>query len=204
MKASMNKSKRIDSCPTRVATLAQRRSRLLATSASLAIVFSGAGTANAATIGCDAFVADYVSWAKAKIGTNRVGAKAATVKIRESNPTRYPWGHGSYAEGGFGLHGNDLQGRFVTLFSDRKTPGGKYRFDPNRSDIQDVTLLADGRAQVVLRSWGDASFFLQSMSCSDEGFFTGVMHEANGRSLLSFVLRKEIIPVGKDEFRNWP
>ena len=155
-------------------------------------------------IDCKTFVADYVSWAKAKIGVNRVGAKMAAVKIRETNPTTYPWGHGSYSEGGFGLHGNELEGRFITVFSDRKAPGGKYRFDPDKADIQDVKLLADGRVQIILRSWGNASFFLEGVRCTRDGFISGLKREVNGKSMVTFILRKEVIMEGKDGFRDWP
>jgi len=34
-------------------------------------------------------------------------------------------------------------------------------------------------------------------------FFTDIMHEADGRPLLSFVRRKEIMRIGTEEFRNW-
>jgi hypothetical protein len=166
--------------------------------------FGFVGSATAGEINCKAFVADYVSWAKAKVGVNRVGAKMAAVKIRETNATTYPWGHGSYAEGGFGLHGNELEGRFITVFSDRKAPGGKYRFDPKKADIQDVKLYADGRVQIVLRSWGDATFLLADVGCTDDGFIHGIMREANGTAMVTFVVRKEVAMEGKDGFRNWP
>jgi hypothetical protein len=156
----------------------------------------------AAEISCKAFVADYVSWAKAKIGVNRVGAKMTAIKIRETNPTTYPWGHGSYAEGGFGLHGNELEGRFVTVFSDRKAPGGKYRFDPDKADIQDIKLFADGRVQVMLRSWGNATFLLENVKCTNGGFMYGVMRELNGTSMVTLLLRKEVIVGGKNQ--SWP
>jgi hypothetical protein len=160
--------------------------------------------ATAGEISCKSLVADYVSWSKAKIGVNRVGAKMAATKIREKGHTTYPWGHGSYAEGGFGLHGNELEGRFITVFSDRKAPGGKYRFDPDKSEIQDVKLFADGRVQITLRSWGNATFILDDVSCTNDGFISGIKREANGTSMVTFILRKEIIMEGKDGFRNWP
>ncbi|MBU1456222.1 MAG: hypothetical protein KKD01_15970, partial [Proteobacteria bacterium] len=161
-------------------------------------------SATAGEINCKDFVSNYVSWAKAKVGVNRVGAKMAAVKIRETNPTKYPWGHGSYSEGGFGLHGNEMEGRFVTVFSDRKAPGGKYRFDPDKADIQDVKLFEDGRVQIMLRTWGNATFFLDSVTCTDDGFINGIQREGNGISMVNFILRKEIIPQGADTSRDWP
>lgn len=160
--------------------------------------------ATAGEISCKNFVANYVSWAKANIGVNRVGAKMTAVKIRETNPKTYPWGHGSYSEGGFGLHGKELEGRFKTVFSDRKAPGGKYRFDPDKADIQDVKLFEDGRVRIILRTWGNATFFLDSVSCTDDGFINGIKREANGTSMVTFILRKEVIMEGKDGFHNWP
>lgn len=181
-----------------------RRQMWLQMAQILPLCFGLTCPAIAAEINCKTFVADYVSWAKAKIGVNRVGAKMAAVKIRETNPNVYPWGHGSYAEGGFGLHGNELVGRFITVFSDRKAPSGKYRFDPDKADIQEVDLFADGRVQIMLRSWGNATFLLDDVSCTDDGFVSGIMREANGKSMVTFVLRKEVIMEGKDGFRNWP
>lgn len=169
------------------------------------ILYSGLiQSISASEIDCKTFVANYVSWAKEKIGANRVGAKMAAVKIRETSPKAYPWGHGSYSEGGFGLHGNDLEGRFITVFSDRKAPGGKYRFDPDKADIQDVKLFADGRVRIMLRSWGDATFFLDGVRCTDDGFISGNKREVNGVSMVTFILRKEIIMEAEDAFRDWP
>ena len=171
---------------------------------SLIISFGLIQPAAAGEINCKDFVSNYVSWAKEKVGVNRVGAKKTAVKIRETNPTTYPWGHGSYSEGGFGLHGNELEGRFVTVFSDRKAPGGKYRFDPDKADIQDVKLFADGRVQIMLRTWGNATFLLDNVVCTDDGFINGIQREANGTSMVTFILRKEIIMEGSDTFRDWP
>ena len=159
------------------------------------------GMASAAEVGCRAFVADYVSWAKAKVGVNAVGAKLGGVKLRDTNPTSYPWGHGSYAESRLGLHGNELEGRFKVVFSDRKA--GIYRFDPARADLQDVRLFADGRVRVVLVTWGHASIFLEDVKCYAGGFLTGIKKEGNGVSMVTLLLRKEVMRPG-DGFRDWP
>lgn len=188
----------------RAETLTERSTWVTAFSTLVVSFFALTLPGAAGEISCNSLVGDYVSWSRARPGVNRVGAKMAAVKIREKGPTTYPWGHGSYAEGGFGLHGNDLEGRFVTLFSDRKAPGGKYRFDPDRSDIQDVKLFADGRVQIVLRSWGNVKLFLDNIICTNDGFISGIKREANGTSLVTFVLRKEIAVEGKDGFRDWP
>lgn len=145
-----------------------------------------------ATVDCRPLIAEHVSWIKAKVTAHRVGAKMAAVKIRDSRPERYPWGHGSYADGGFGLHGDDLVGRFLVAFSDRMKPGA-HGFDPGRRDIQDVTVFADGRVQVLLRSWGDTALWLEQVTCYPEGFITGVKREGNGVSMVSLLLRKEVI-----------
>ena len=178
--------------------------RLLQTGRLLCICCALINSANAGEISCEDFVAHYVSWAGQNQSAHRVGAKMAAVKIRTSNPRAYPWGHGSYSEGGFGWHGNELEGRFKTVFSDRKAPGGKYRFDPNKADIQDVKLFEDGRVQIMLRSWGDATFFLNDVHCTDDGFISGIKREANGRSMVTFILRKEVMMPGEDGFRDWP
>jgi hypothetical protein len=161
-------------------------------------------SADAREINCRTFVADYVSWAQAKLQVNLVGARMAAIKFPEKNPTTYPWGNGSYSEGRFGWHGNELVGRFKTVFSDRKAPGGKYRFDPDKADIQDVTLFEDGRVQIVLSSWGSAIFFLDGVRCTDDGLISGILREANGTSAVTFVLRKEVKKGGRDTFRDWP
>jgi hypothetical protein len=175
----------------------------LVLTASLALLVCGRSVSGA-ELDCKTFVAGFVSWARANIGVNAVGAKMGAVKVRESNPTTYPWGHGSYSEGRLGLHGNDLEGRFKVLFSDRKAPAGKFRFDPGRADIQDIRLFADGRVRILLRSWGDTSLSLGDVKCYSDGFLTGVKREANGVSMVTLLLRKEVMMEGKDGFRDWP
>lgn len=157
---------------------------------------------------CRTFLAPYFQWIEQRPGQRDgdhvVGAKMASVKIREMGAATYPWGHGSYAEGRLGWHGGDLTGRFMVLFSDRKSPDGKYRFDPKQADIQDVSVFRDGRVRVVLRSWGNASFFLDSITCYGDGFITGIKREDNGTSMVTLLLRKEVIVTGKDGLRDWP
>ncbi len=157
---------------------------------------------------CRGMVADYFNWINQNRGTHdgahAVGVKMAAVKIRERNPERYPWGHGSYAEGRLGWHGDELTGRLKVLFSDRRSAQSNRRFDPARSDVQDVTVYADGRVRVVLVSWGNTSLFLQDVRCYQDGFITGVKREGNGTSMVSLALRKEVIRPGRDGFRDWP
>ncbi len=146
-------------------------------------------------IACDAFIQDFLDWlAERRTGAraHRVGAKMTSVKIRDRRGEVYPWGHGAYSEGGFGWGGSKLVGRFKTLFSDRRVGVGGNRFAHDKSDIQDVTLHADGRVEIMLRSWGDTMLTLENVTCYRDGFLTGVKREGNGVSLVSFALRKEI------------
>lgn len=156
---------------------------------------------------CAAFLQDlwaYVNANKgASEGAHRIGAKMAAVKIRERSGGVYPWGHGSYSEGAFGWSGANLQGRFVMLFSDRKTSAGA-RFDKAQSDIQDVTLYTDGRVEIMLRSWGNAILKLEALQCYNDGFLTGIAREGNGVSFVSFALRKEVITAGSHPSALWP
>ncbi len=159
------------------------------------------------TVDCAAFIQDLWDYVNAKkgasVGDHRIGAKMAAVKIRDRNGSVYPWGHGSYSEGAFGWGGANLQGRFVVLFSDRKTSGGA-RFDKAKSDIQDVTLYTDGRVEIMLRSWGNTVLQLEAPHCYRDGFLVGVAREGNGVSLVSFALRKELITTGSHPSALWP
>ncbi len=162
----------------------------------------------ASVVDCPTVIGEYLGWAGSgqgfEEGSHAVGAKMAALKIREMNPETYPWGHGSYSEGRLGWHGNEMTGRFTVLFSDRKSSDGKYRFNPDAADLQDITVFADGRVQVILRTWGDATFLLEDVTCYADGFLTGVKREANGVSLVVLLLRKEVMLLGRDGFRDWP
>jgi hypothetical protein len=156
---------------------------------------------------CRTLVSDRINWIKAKPGqdegSHAVGLKMGEVKMREAHPDKYPWGYGSYTEGRLGWSGDALQGRLTVLFSDRKSSDGKNRFAPDKSDIRDVTVFLDGRVKIVLVSWGNATYFLEDVKCSQDGFITGKLR-ANGVSLYSLVLRKEVMHPNNDGFRNWP
>jgi hypothetical protein len=156
---------------------------------------------------CRTLVLDRINWIKAKPGqgegSHAVGVKIAEVKMRETNPDKYPWGYGTYAEGRLGWAGDQLQGRLTTVFSDRKSSDGKHRFAPDKSDIRDITVFSDGRVRVVLVSWGNATYFLENVRCSQDGFITGTLR-GNGVSLYSLALRKEVMHPESDGFRDWP
>lgn len=164
------------------------------------------GRAAAGITNCPALITDHLDWIRQKPGQSRgshaVGVKMAAVKIRERGPQTYPWGHGAYAEGRLGLAGDQMTGRLTVVFSDRKA--GKYRFDPAKTDLQDVTVFADGRVRVVLVSWSHTTLVLEDVQCYSDGFITGVEREGNGVSIVSLVLRKEVMLPGADGFRDWP
>lgn len=157
---------------------------------------------------CSTFIKTFTDWVRQKScldeGCHTVGAKLTGVTIKDKNPDKYPWGFVYVAEGRVGLSGKNLIGRFTVVFSDRKATDGK-RFDPRKTDLMDVTIFADGRVQVMLRSWGDATFFLENVQCFPDGFITGTMREGTSRpSQVTIALRKEIMHPGTDGFRDWP
>jgi len=157
---------------------------------------------------CGPFIRDHLTWMAQKPGqddgSHAVGVKMATVKIKERNPDAYPWGYGSYAEGRLGWHGDDMTGRLTVVFSDRRRSGTLARFSPDKTDIEDVTVFADGKVRIVLVTWGSTALWLESVTCYSDGFITGVRREANGVAMVSLALRKEIMHPGKDGFRDWP
>ena len=183
--------------------ISRRFKKLITTLVVLFCTSTASLPSHAGELNCKKFAGIYMGWAKSKLGVARIGAKMATVKIRETHPEKYPWGHGSYAEGGLGLSGDHLEGRFFTLFSDRKAAGGKYRFDPDKKDIIDVQLYPN-QVRLLLRSWGDTAIVLDDVKCYNEGFLTGIAREGNGESMVSIALRKELIPKANDPFRDWP
>jgi len=162
-------------------------------------------------IDCTELFSKYVDWVNENPGTDEgshaVGVKMADIKIRETDPQQYPWGHGSYAEGRLGLGGGptgpEFKGRLKFLFSDRISPED-CRFDRDQSDIRDVTFLESGKIRIELISWGGVSFDLEDVMCYKGDFITGIMKEANGISMISLLLRKDIIKPGQDGFRDWP
>jgi hypothetical protein len=77
-----------------------------------------------------------------------------------------------------------MEGRFMVAFSDRG-------FDSNRRDITDITLWADGRGQIVLRSWGNAVLQLSDMRCDSTGFLSAIEREGNGTSMIALSFRRE-------------
>ncbi|MFP3943678.1 MAG: hypothetical protein ACLFWF_07285 [Alphaproteobacteria bacterium] len=133
-----------------------------------------------------------------------VGVKMSTVKVKTLDRKTYPWGYGSYAEGRLGWRGDEMTGRLKVLFSDRWTDGRRHRFARGKSDVQDVTVFADGKVRIILQGWGGAKFFLKHVRCYRDGFITGLKHEKNGVSMVTLALRKEISLPGKDGFRDWP
>jgi|SRR6266850_205719 len=105
---------------------------------------------------CRSVLSSYFQWLAEKQGqtegSHAIGIKMAVVKIRETDPNTYPWGYGFYAEGRLGWHGDDMTGRLTVLFSDQKSSDGRYRFNPQKSNIQDITVFKDGRVRIVLRN----------------------------------------------------
>jgi hypothetical protein len=150
---------------------------------------------------------EYFQWIEQRQGLNdgdhAVGVKMSAVKLRESNPETYPWGHGSYAEGRLGWHGNDLTGRLKVLFSDRRTADGD-RFDRGKADVQDVTVSRDGRVRITLVTWGNTELVLERVTAQGNGLFNGIVREGNGVSLVTLLLRKEVMRPDRDGFRDWP
>ena len=174
----------------------------------LAIIFIIANNIYLDAQTCSTFIKTFTDWVKQKPcldeGCHTVGAKFSGVTIKDKNVDNYPWGFIYCAEGRMGLHGNDLQGRFTAVFSDRKASDGK-RFDPKKPDLIDVTIYADGRVQIMLRSWGDAVFWLQDVRCSNDGFLSGIIREGTTRpSMITIALRKETMHPSRDGFRDWP
>ena len=143
--------------------------------------------AAAAPVSCAAMIAGHIAWmGSTNAPHRRIGAKFARVKITSGGPapSTTRWGHISVAEGAFGWHSTDMQGRFMVAFSDRG-------FDPNRRDITDITLWADGRGQIVLRSWGNAVLPLSDMRCDSAGFLSAIEREGNGTSMVTLSFRRE-------------
>jgi len=64
-------------------------------------------------------------------------------------------------------------------------------FDPNRRDITDITLWADGRGRIMLRSWGDAVLWLTDLRCDSAGFMSAIEREGNGTSMVTLSFRRE-------------
>lgn len=160
------------------------------------------------SVSCSAFIEGLWSWVNQNhtlsAGGHKIGANMAAIKIRERDGTVYPWGHGSYSQGGFGWNGDKLTGRFKVLFSDRRASSGGPRFDASKSDIQDITLFKDGRVEIMLRSWGNTILKLEELKCYRDGFLTGIKREGNGVSMVSFVMRKEVITPGAHPSQLWP
>lgn len=142
--------------------------------------------AAAVPVNCGAMIGAHIAWMTVSLGHRRIGAKFARVKITSSAtaPSTSRWGHISVAEGAFGWHSTDMQGRFMVAFSDRG-------FDPNRRDITDITLWADGRGQIMLRSWGNAVLPLSEMRCDSAGFLSAIEREGNGTSMVTLSFRRE-------------
>lgn len=151
----------------------------------IALPLSIPAPAVAAPISCATMISQHISW----MGSNpnrRIGAKFSRVKITSGGPaaSSTKWGHISVSEGAFGWHGQDMEGRFMVAFSDRN-------FDPNRRDITDIKLWADGRGQIMLRSWGDAVLPLGDMRCDSSGFLSAIEREGNGASMITITFRRE-------------
>jgi hypothetical protein len=143
--------------------------------------------ASAIPVNCAAMIAGHIAWmGSINYPHRRIGARFARVKITSGGPAPSTgrWGHVSVAEGAFGWHGTDMQGRFMVAFSDRG-------FDPNRRDITDITLWADGRGQIMLRSWGNAVLPLTEMRCDSAGFLSAIEREGNGTSMITLSFRRE-------------
>lgn len=166
-----------------------------------------------ATIDPAEFMAGFYEWVREGYGdlSHHVGGKLGVVKIRERGIDTFPWGHGAYSEGGFGLggtHARDgtavaaLTGRFHVLYSDRTSHDGECLFSKERDDLQDITVFEDGSVRIVLRSWGNTVLWLEDVACYSEGFLTGIRKEGNGDSLVTLALRRQsLAKVGR---QDWP
>lgn len=158
-------------------------------------------------VSCSSLVEDLLAWVNERpAGPNlhRIGAKMTSAKISNLDGTTYPWGHGAYSEGAFGAAGTKLVGRFKVLFSDRQVGGDGNRFDHSRHDLQDVTLHADGRVEILLRNWGNTLLKLEDVACFQGAFVTGIKREGNGISVVSFALREEVATPDSHPGTTWP
>ncbi len=156
---------------------------LLASIAIFSISFPA--SISAAPVSCVTMISGHIGW----MGGNpnrRIGAKFARVKITSGGPaaSSTKWGHISVSEGAFGWHGTDMEGRFLVAFNDRN-------FDSSRRDITDIKLWADGRGQIVLRSWGDAVLPLSEIRCDSAGYLSAIEREGNGTSMITLSFRRE-------------
>lgn len=160
--------------------------RKILLSAAAILVLSQSDPAPAAPVSCASLIGGYISWMGGGLGHRRIGAKFARVKITSgaTAPSTTRWGHISVAEGAFGWHGTDMQGRFMVAFSDRG-------FDPARRDITDITLWADGHGNIVLSSWGSTLLPLSDLRCDSAGFLQAAEHEGNGTSFITLSFRRE-------------
>jgi hypothetical protein len=143
--------------------------------------------ATAAPVPCSTLIGGHIAWISANLGHRRIGAKFARVKITSGAmaPAATKWGHVSVAEGAFAFaHPGFMEGRFLVAFNDRG-------FDLNRRDITDITLWADGRGRIMLRSWGDAVLPLTDLRCDSAGFLSALEHEGNGTSMVTLSFRRE-------------
>jgi hypothetical protein len=143
--------------------------------------------ATAAPVSCAALFSGHIAWISAGLGHRRIGAKFARVKITSgaTAPAATKWGHISVSEGAFAFaHPGFMEGRFLVAFNDRG-------FDPNRRDITDITLWADGRGRIMLRSWGDAVLWLTDLRCDSAGFMSAIERERNGTSMVTLSFRRE-------------
>jgi hypothetical protein len=149
---------------------------------------------SASPVGCDTVIAGHIAWLGHDYPHRSIGAKFTRVKITSTAeaPQGTRWGHISVAEGGFGWHGTEMIGRFMVAFSDRRDASGRG-FDPAQRDITDITLYADGRGELLLRSWGDARIVLSEMRCDTGGFLTAIEREANGASMITLSFRRETL-----------
>lgn len=146
-------------------------------------------SAAAAPVNCGAMIGAHIAWMTVSLGHRRIGAKFARVKITSSAtaPATTKWGHISVAEGAFAFaHPGFMEGRFRVAFNDRG-------FDPNRRDITDITLWADGRGRIMLRSWGDVVLPLSEMRCDSAGFLSAIEREGNGVSMVTLSFRRETL-----------
>jgi hypothetical protein len=146
---------------------------------------------------CEDLINDAYQWASQTDGrySYRVGFTMSSMKA----PAKFV----HYSEGAFNLINGMLRAeRVAASFSDRgwcpeNRPGGfcfpYQKFDHRNQDVMTFNLQRSGVLQVVLNTWGNATYSI-NLQCSN-GFLYGSMVEPNGNSFVTLNLNKSRVEI---------
>lgn len=99
--------------------------------------------------------------------------------------------YSSWGKGQLNLEDDNLTGKGIYYFSDRKD--GSQRFFYEETDSKSITIDRSGNVDMKLLSWGDTPLRLENISCPRKNFLVGNIFADGRASLVTLTLWKATV-----------